>query len=129
MKKAIEFNVRNLEVFWSSEIIEKQARNTIHCLSPHLKGYQNEVWELIMNFDAFNINLIPRLQNAAADLLATSAAIFVPTNNKCSIELIVRPSLAENATNLRVFDDDQQILEFLTNDETIKDSVIDDKEH
>jgi len=44
-----------------------------------------------MNFDAFNINFIPRLQNAAADLLATSATIFVPTNNKCLIELIVRP--------------------------------------
>ena len=77
--------MRNLKVFWNSEIIVKQAQNTIHCLSPHLKGYQNEVWELIMNFDAFNINLIPRLQNAVADLLATSAAIFVPTNNKCSI--------------------------------------------
>ena len=82
-----------------------------------------------MNFDAFNINLIPRLQNAVADLLATSAAIFVPTNNKCSIELIFRPSIPENVTNLRVFDDYQQILEFLTNDETFKDSVIDDDDH
>ena len=30
---------------------------------------------------------------------------------------------------MRVFDDDQQILEFLTNDDTFKDSVIDDEEH
>ena len=82
-----------------------------------------------MNFDAFNINLIPRLQNETADLLATSAAILVPTHNKCSIELIFRPSLPEIVTNLRVFDDDQQILEFLTNDDTFKDSVIDDEEH
>ena len=80
-----------------------------------------------MNFDAFNINLIPRLQNVAIDLLATSAAIFVPTNNNCSIELIVRPSLAENFTNLRVFHDYQHILECLTNDDTFKDSVIDDE--
>ena len=80
-----------------------------------------------MNFDAFNINLIPRLQNATTDLLATSAAILVPTNNKCSIELIFRPSLLENVTNFKVFDDDQKILEFLTNDDTFKDSVIDDE--
>ena len=63
-----------------------------------------------MNFDAFNINLIPRLQNATTDLLATSAAILVPTNNKCSIELIFRPSMPYNVTNLRVFDHDQNIL-------------------
>ena len=69
------------------------------------------------------------MQNARADLLATSAARLVPTNNKCSIELIFRPSLPEIVTNLRVFDDDQQILEFLTNDDTFKDSVIDDEEH
>ena len=30
---------------------------------------------------------------------------------------------------LRVFDDDQQIIDFLTNDETFKDSMIDDEEH
>ena len=98
-------------------------------MSPHLKGYQNEVWELITNFNAFNTNYIPILQNAAANLLATSAARSVPTNNRCSIELIFRPSIPDNVTNLRVFDDDQQILEFLTNDETFKDLVIDDEEH
>ena len=80
-----------------------------------------------MNYDAFNINLIPRLQNGAADLLATSAARLVPTNNKCSIELIVRPSLPKNVTNFRVFDDYQHILEFLTNDDTFKDSMTDNE--
>ena len=98
-------------------------------MSPHLKGYQNGVWELITNFNAFNIISIPRLQNAAADLLATSAARLVPTNNKCSIELIFRPAVPDTITKLRVFDDDPQILEFLTNDENFKDLVIDDEEH
>ena len=32
-------------------------------------------------------------------------------------------------TNLRVFDDDQQILECLMNDETFKGAIIDDEEH
>ena len=52
LKKAIEFKVRNLKVFGDSEIIVKQVHNTIYCLSPHLKGYQNEVWEVITNFEA-----------------------------------------------------------------------------
>ena len=32
-------------------------------------------------------------------------------------------------TNLRVFDDDQQIIEFLTNDEVFQGAIIDDEEH
>ena len=82
LKKSIEFKVRNGKVFGDPEIIVKQARNTIHCLSPHLKGYQNEVWELLTNFEPFNINSIPKLKNAATDLLATSAVRLVLMNKK-----------------------------------------------
>ena len=95
LKKAIEFKVKILKVYGDSKIIVKQVRNTIHCLSPHLKGYQNKVWDLLMNFDAFNIVSIPRLKNVATDLLATSVARLVPTNNKCSTELIFRSSVHE----------------------------------
>ena len=55
------------------------------------------------------------MQNDGADLLATSASILVPTNNKCSIELIFRPSVPNNVTKIRVFDDDERIINFLTN--------------
>ena len=75
-------------MFGDSEIIVKQIRNQIHCINPHLKAYQNEVWDLLKCFNAFNIVSIPRLKNAAADLLATSAANLVPTNNQCSVELL-----------------------------------------
>ena len=129
LKKAIEFKVKNLKVYGDSKIIVKQVRNTIHCLSPHLKGYQKEVWDLLMNFNAFNIVLIPRLKNAATHLLATSAVGLVPTNNLCSIELIFRVVVPDNITNIRVFDDEPQILEFQTNDENFKGAVIDDEEH
>ena len=84
---------------------------------------------MLTNFYAFNILSIPRLKNAAADLLATSAARLVPTNKKCSIKLLFRPSVPDMITNLRVFDDDQQILECLMNDETFKGAIIDDEEH
>ena len=107
----------------------RQIRDTIHCLSPHLKGYQAEVWNLISHFNSFNINSIPRLQSVAAHLLATFASRLVPTNHKCSIELIFRSSVADNITKLRVFDDDEHIINFLANDEVFKESVIDDEEH
>ena len=104
-------------------------RNTIHFISPQLKTYQNEAWDLLTNFDAFNITSIHRLKNAAADMLVASTARLVPMNNRCSIEFLFRPSVPDNITNLNVFDDDQQILECLMNDETFKGAIIDDEEH
>ena len=116
-------------MYGDSEIIVKQVWNKIHCISPHLKAYQNEIWDLLTNFHAFNISSIPRVKNVATDLLGTSAARMVPTNNICSIELLFRPSVPDNITNLRVFDDDQQILKFLMNDDIFKGAIIDDEEH
>ena len=46
LRKAIQFKVGYLNFLGDSEIIVKQVRNTIHFLSPHLKGYQYEVWDL-----------------------------------------------------------------------------------
>ena len=100
LRKAIELKENNLKVFGDSKIIVKQIRNQIHCISPYLKAYQNEVWDLIKCFNAFNIVSIPRIKNVAADLLATSAARLVPSNNRCSIELLFRPSVLDMITNL-----------------------------
>ena len=81
LRKAIELKVKNLKVYGDSKILVKKIRNKIHCISPHLKSYQNEVWDLLTNFYAFNIVSIPRLNNAVADLLATLVARLVPSNN------------------------------------------------
>ena len=119
-----------MKVHGNSEIIVKKIWNKIHCISPHLKAYQNEVWDFLINFHTFNIVSIPRLKNATTNLLlATSAARLVPSNNRCSIELLFRPSVPYMITNLRVFEDDQQILECLMNDDTFKGARIDDEEH
>ena len=53
---------------------------------------------------------------------------MVPTNNRCSVELLFRPSVPDMITNLQVFDDDQKIIECLTNDEIFKGAIIDDEE-
>ena len=37
--------------------------------------------------------------------------------------------IADNITNMRVFDDDEQIFNFLTNEEVFKESVIDEDKH
>ena len=63
------------------------------------------------------------------DLLATFASRLAPTNNKCSIELIFRPLVPDNVTNMRVFDDYEQIINFFMNEESFKESIINEEEH
>ena len=131
--KAIGLKVQYLKVFGDSEIVIKQVRNTIHCLSSHLKHYQSLVQELISQFLAFNISPIPRSQNAIADLLANVASKLLPSEdyspNRFSVELIFRPSIPDNVTNWRVFNHDKDILNFLTSDKSYDDQIIDESDH
>jgi hypothetical protein len=64
----------------------------IHCNSPHLKNYQQEVLRLIDNFDAFNISIIPHTNNTIVDSLATTTSRLAPLKDfeasKFSIELL-----------------------------------------
>jgi hypothetical protein len=129
LKKSIDLKVKYLKVFGDSEIIVRQVRNTIHCMSPHLKSYQQEVWNLLYSFDAFNINSIPRDQNIDADILANATSRFMPPDDGFSIEMMFRPSVPDNVTSWRVFDNDSQIINFLTSSDTFQDSVIDDEVH
>ena len=79
LKKVLELNVKVLIAFGNSEIIVRQVRNSIHCLSNHLQSYQKEVWNLISAFDAFNIEYIPHFQNQKADLLENVASQLIPS--------------------------------------------------
>ena len=45
------------------------------------------------------------------------------------VELIYRSSIPDNITNWRVFEDDEQIINFLHSEDTFKGSVIDNEQH
>jgi hypothetical protein len=87
-------DVQNLIVFGDSKIVVKQLRNTIHCLSLHLKSYQTEVWSLMNKFLPFNINSITRMSHSEADLLANVASKMLSAEglspNVFSIKLLFR---------------------------------------
>ena len=51
LRKSLDMNIQNLVVFGDSEIVVRQVRDSIHCLSPHLKSYQSEVWNLMSKLD------------------------------------------------------------------------------
>jgi ribonuclease HI len=133
LRKALDMRIQNLIVFGDSEIVVRQVRNSIHCLTPHLKCYQSEVWSLINQFSTFNINFIPRSSNVEADLLANVASKLLPADglspNAFSVELLFRPSIPNNITSWRVFEDDQQIINFLHMEETFQGAIIDEQSH
>jgi ribonuclease HI len=113
LNKAIDLNIKELMVFRDSDIIVRQVRNTIHFNSPHLNNYQQEVHRLIENFEAFNITAIPREKNILA--------------SRFTVELLYKPSVPNNISNWKVFEGDEQIINFLTNQDNFKDLPIDDE--
>ena len=110
-EKALHLQVNYTEVFGDSQIFTCQVINLINFTSNHLKNYQQEVWELINKFEAFNIKSIPHSMNSKADMLANAASNLCPSvdfyHDIFSIELIYRSSIPDNITNWRVFADDE----------------------
>ena len=68
-------------------------------------------------FEAFNIKSIPHTLNFEVDMLANVASNLFPSDDFSHetffVELIYRSSIPDNITNWRVFEDDEQIINFL----------------
>jgi hypothetical protein len=120
-----------LKVFGDSEIIVRQVRNTIHCNSPHLKNYQQEVHRLIDILKPSTLQRSPETKNILVDSLATAASRLSPLEDyeasRFTVELLYKPSVPNNISNWKVFEGDEQIINFLTNQDNFKDLAIDDE--
>ena len=72
-------------------------------------------------FEAFNIRSIPRSLNSKVDMLANAITNLCPSDDfyhdKFSVELIYRSSIPDNIMIWRVFEDDEQIINFLNSEE------------
>jgi hypothetical protein len=73
---------------------------------------------MIEDLDALNLIAIPREQNSKADELAVAAStLSLPDSlidENISVEVIFRPSVPDNMNHWQVFDDDKQVIKFLT---------------
>ena len=109
LRKAIDMGAKAIECIGDSEIIVKQVHNQIHCLSPCLVNYQRLIRDMTNSFLAFNIKSVPRSQNFDTDLLANTVSRLIPLEGlslqNFSIEFRYRPSIPDNVTNWKVFDD------------------------
>ena len=53
LRKDVDMGAKAIECVRDSEIIVKQVRNQIHCLSPHLVNYQRLIQDMTNYFSAF----------------------------------------------------------------------------
>jgi hypothetical protein len=82
LKKAINMNVKYIEVFGGPKKVIKQVKNSMHFISNCMGNFQQEVWNLISHFKVFKLKSIPHTFNTSTDMF----------------KLIVR---LENHSNLR----------------------------
>jgi hypothetical protein len=117
LRAAEEMGIEEVEVFGDVELIIQQVINAYRAKHPWLRGYRNEVWDLIDDFfSAFNISFIPREENTLADSLAISSSLLrIPLlpKIKYDVEIRYRPSVPDNIKHWKVFEDDLEIKEFL----------------
>ena len=81
-------------------------------------------------FESLNIKSIPRRKNVVADTLSISASTLQPVERKklkrFLVKLVFLPSIPNNITNIQVFQDDQNILNFIMCSHHFQGQEIDD---
>jgi len=110
------FQVKRVVKHGESELVIKQLQGEYQARHPRMRSYINVVLDLIDFFEECEFSLIPRLQNGVDDSLATSAVVFkipIYPNRRYEIEVKHRPYVPDNVKNWQVFEDDQQIQNFL----------------
>jgi ribonuclease HI len=110
--------IKCLNIKGDSDLVIQQLKNKFACKSKRLKGYRDAIWDLINDLDDFNLIVIPREQNSKADKLAVvSSTLQLPDgliDENISMEVIFQPSVPNNVDHWQVFDDDKQMVKFLT---------------
>lgn len=119
-----------LVVKGDSEVIIRQVRNQYTFHNKWLATYRNQVWNLIEDFDAFGISLIPREENQIANSLVVAASTLEPMQGsklkRFLVELISTLIVLDNVRKFQVFDDDQHILAFLASSDVFAGQIIDE---
>ena len=102
-----------LKVHGDSELIVNQVRGLNVVKNDVLKSYRHRVWDLLENFDTFNILAISKSKNMYDDRLAALGTYYDIVNkikaqsNQQHIKFITRPSVPDNNVNWQVFESEE----------------------
>lgn len=73
MEEARKLGGKSICVYTDSELVQRQVRGVYRVKEAHLRILHRKVMEKIKEFDSFEIESIPRVENREADLLANLA--------------------------------------------------------
>lgn len=117
-----------VSIMGDSELVIKQSNIVSMTRDPRLGFYRVKVVEILNSFLETKLAVIPRKHNMQAHSLAMFASTwklrFYP-NHQYTTEVRHRLAILDNLKNWQVFDNDQQINNFLTLDDEFLNSNID----
>jgi ribonuclease HI len=110
--------VKCLNIKGDLDLVIQQLQSKFACKSERLKSYKNAIWDSIEDLEALNLIAIPRELNSKADELAVAVSTLQLSHDlikeNISVEVIFRPSVPDNMDHWKFFDDDKQVIRFLT---------------
>ena len=77
-----------------------------------MRAYRNLVLDMLENFQAYSFTIKTRDQNSIA-ISASLSVIPIHSSEKYEVEVRHRPAVPDNITNWQVFEDDQQVKNFI----------------
>ncbi len=93
-----------------------------------MRAYHNTVLDILKLFSEYTLRCVPRIQNSIVDALAkTTSSLKIPMNssNKFKIHVKHCPTIPDNQRYWQVFQDDEEIDDFLQNKGKFKETSID----
>ena len=107
---------QKISVCGDYELVIKQVEGTYQTKDVRMRAYINMIMEMLEKFQEYSFIVKTRDQNSVVDSLAVSASLFVipaHSTKKYEIEFHHRPAIPDNIIHWKVFDDDQQVRNFI----------------
>lgn len=123
-----KLNAKRISIYGDSKLVIKQVRGEYQEKHPRMRAYRNAVLDILKLFSEYTLTCVPRIQNSIVDALAKATSILkIPMNssNKFEIHVKHRPAILDNHRHWKVFQDDEEIKDFLLNQGKFKETLID----
>lgn len=121
-------NAKRISVYGDSKLVIKQVRGKYQEKHPRMRAYHNAVLDILKLFSEYTLTCVPCIQNSIVDALGKAASsLKIPMNsrNKFEIHAKHRPTVPDNQRYWQVFQDDEEIDDFLQNKGKFKETSID----
>jgi hypothetical protein len=116
LKLLKKVGAKQIMVRGDSELIIKKIKGKYATKHPHLRDYRNVVLNALRCFTEVDLQVMPRGHNILANGLATSAStckIPFHSTHPYMVQVKCRPTVLDNIIYWEVFDNDDQIEDFL----------------